>query len=226
MKRIFIFLLIAISGVSCKRYLDNAYLNPNLPTTAKPEAVLPSVINNIHRGIAFDARYTTTYVQYMARTTSFDSWERHGYVPSSDAGGELWRMHYWNFGINLLDMIENGKKTDKLDYVGVAYTLLAYGWLQVTDHHGDVILKQAFNRGQLSFDYDKQEEVYPHVIKLLDTAITYLKIAEGKVGTLAEGDQYLYGGNVTKWKKLAYGIKAMAFHRYYNKGDYKADSVM
>lgn len=228
MKRITycIVLLVLVTGVSCKRYLDTAYLNPNLPVTADPEKVLPSVINNMHRGIAFDSRMTGTFVQYFARTTSFDSWERHGYVPGSDAGGEIWRMHYWNFGVNLLDMIENSKKQGKQDYTAVAYTLFAWSWLQLADHHGEVILSQAFDRARLSFDYDKQEDVYPRVIGMIDTALSFFSEAEQKVGTLADGDLYFYGGNVSKWKKFAYGVKALAYHRYYLKSGYQPDSVI
>ena len=217
---------ILISGSSCKRYLDTAYQNPNLPVTADPELVLPAVINNMHRAIAFDSRSTGTFVQYFARTASFDSWERHGYIPGSDAGGEIWRVHYWSFGVNILDMIENGKKQEKLDYVAVAYTILAWGWLQLADHHGEVILRQAFDRGRLQFDYDKQEEVYPHVISLIDSAMNFYATAENKLGSLATGDAYMYGGNISRWKKFAYGVKALAYHRYYLKAAYKPDSVI
>lgn len=228
MKRItyIILFVLMVAGVSCKRYLDTAYLNPNLPVTATPETVLPAVISNMHRGIAFDSRMTGTFVQYFARTTSADVWERHGYAPGSDNGGEIWRMHYWNFGVNLLDMIENGKKQNKEDYVAVAYTLFAWSWLQLADHHGEVILNQAFDRARLSFDYDKQEDVYPRVIGLIDTAMMYYSTSEQKTGTLGDGDTYFYGGNISKWKKFAYGVKALAYHRYYLKGEYKPDSVI
>jgi len=229
MKRISIIILaiVIITGIACRKYLDKAYLNPNQPVTAIPEDVLPAMISNMHRGMAFDARSLGPFVQYFSRTGGGDPWERHGYVPGSDAGGEIWRMHYWNFGWNLLDMINNGYSQEKFDYAAVAYTLLAWGWLNLADVHGDVILKQAFERDRLTFDYDKQEEVYPHVLNLIDSAIVAFNQAAGMgSSTLAVGDKYLYEGNLDKWKKFAYGVKAKAFHRYFNKGDYKPDSVI
>jgi hypothetical protein len=226
MKQYIIILLVIVTGFSCKKYLNDAYPNPNLPVTVQPEAVLPSAISNMYRGIAFDSRITGTFVQYYARTTSFDSWERHGYIPGNDQGGEIWRTHYFNFGQNLLDMINNSRAAGKFDYAGAGYALFAWGWLNLTDHHGDVVLKQAFDRGRLSFDYDPQEEVYPYANSLADSALKYFSLAEKGSSTLATGDVYFFGGDISKWKKFTNGLKARIFHRYYLKSNYAPDSVI
>ncbi len=221
---IILFSTLLITGMSCKKYLDDAYLNPNNPSMATPEEVLPSIIANMHRGIAFDARMMGPMTQYYAITSSNNAWERHGYAPGSDAGGEIWRMHYWNFGWNILDMIRNANNTGKHGYTAVAYTALAWGWLNVADYHGEAILKQAFERDRLQFSYDKQEEIYPHVISIVDSAIAAFALAGST--PLSAGDQYFYGGDLSKWKKFAYGVKAKAYHRYFNKANYKPDSVI
>jgi hypothetical protein len=226
MKQYIILILILLSGMSCKKYLDDAYRNPNLPVVVEPELILPSAISNMYRGIAFDSRATGTFVQYFARTTSFDSWERHGYIPGNDQGGEIWRTHYFSFGQNVLDMINFGKASGKNDYVGVGYALFAWGWLNLTDHHGDVILKQAFDRGRLQFDYDPQEEVYPYANLLADSALIYLSQAEKSASTLAAGDTYFFGGDIAKWKKFVSGLKARIYHRYFLKSNYAPDSVI
>ena len=225
---IFLFIVV-LAGASCKKYLDEAYQNPNnyVPGTVPLEEVLPSIISNMHRGIAFDGRSMGPFVQYFARTATQDPWERQGYIAASDGGGEIWRMHYWNFGHNTLDMYRSGMQKGQYDYAAVAYTILAWGWLNLTDYHGEVILKQAFDKTRLSFDYDKQEEVYPHVIALIDTALQAYALAATMTNqTLSVGDQYLYQGNLDKWKKFAYGVKAKAYHRYWNKSNYSPDSVI
>ena len=38
-----------------------------------------------------------------------------------------------------------GKEEEKWDYVGVAHIIRAFGWLAVTDMHGEVIVDQAFD---------------------------------------------------------------------------------
>jgi hypothetical protein len=230
MRKIYIIIsgIILCAGVSCKKYLDDAYRNPNLPTTATPEEVLPAVIGSIPRGICFDARNIGPYVQYWARTSSFDSWERHGYLfqaGSGNNGADIWRMHYFTFGQNIVDMISNGQTANKPEYVGAAYALFAYSWLTLADVYNHVILTEAFRRDQLVFNFDDQDKVYPHVIKMADSAVYWLDRV-GATNTLAIGDGALYQGNVSKWKKFAYAMKAKAYHRYYNKSNYQPDSVI
>lgn len=221
--------LLLFAGVSCKKYLDKAYQNPNLPTTAPPEDVLLGVIGSIPRGICFDARNIGPYVQYWARTGGADPWERQGYTfaaGSANNGADIWRMHYFTFGQNIVDIISNAQTSNKLDYVGAAYALFAYSWLTTADVYNHTIVKEAFNREQIVFNFDEQNVAYERVIECADSAIYWLDRASPTGSTLAIGDQYLYGGNVAKWKKFAYAMKAKAYHRYYNKSTYQADSVI
>src|SRR4249920_3264596 len=109
MKSIFgcIAILSLLGTISCKKYLDEAYKNPNLPTYAQPEQVLQSAISNMHRGVAFDSRTIGMITQNFASVVGSNPWERHGYIPSSDVGADTWRTLYWNFGYNLIDMIDS-----------------------------------------------------------------------------------------------------------------------
>ena len=76
--------------------------------------------------------------------------------------------------------------------------------------------------------YDTQEEVYAHARKLSFEALDLLnKTGEnGSQAALATGDAFLYGGNVSKWKKFVYGVLARTHHHLSNKSIYKADSVL
>ncbi len=233
MKRI-LFLLITVSVFSagCKKYLDDAYKNPNLPTFAPAEDVLQSCISAMHRGIAFDARAIGFYTQNFANivTTGYAP-ERHGYAPGSDAYGDIWRMHYWNMGFNIIDMIDSARALGKFDYVAAAYTLNAWSWMTVADVHGELPVKQAFEKGRLSFDYDNQNVAYELALKYCDSALSYWPqaIAMGTNSTLAKGDFYFYQGDRTKWTKFTNGIKARLYHRYSKKSTYnnkEADSVI
>lgn len=229
MKRILIWSMLAMSllGVSCKKYLDEAYKNPNLPTYAPPEQVLQSCISAMHRGIAFDSRGIGMYTQNFASVVGLNQWERHGYTPASDFGGDVWRGHYWNMGFNIIDMIDSGLVVKKFDYVAAAYTLNAWSWVTVADMHGDLPVRQAFEKGRLSFDYDSQYVAYEYALRYTDSALKYWQLAaDMSKSTLAEGDLYFYGGNMDRWKKFVYGIKARIFHRYSLKSNYKADSVI
>lgn len=229
MKKILPIALCALLLVSCKKWIDEVHLNPNKPVLVEPEQVLAPVHANLARAIQFDARYTGKYVQYWASTAANDVWDRYGYLAGSDAAGELWRIHYWNMGQNLVNMINQSRET-KPEYAGAAYAMFCWSWLHLADMHANaVILKQAFDANRLTFDYDEQQDVYAHVIKLADSAALYLARAAADPqasARLAKADQFFYNGNINGYLKLAYGAKAMAFHRWYNKSDYKPDSVI
>jgi len=232
MKRILILILtVSIFFISCKKYLDTAYKNPNLPTYANPELVLQSCISAMHRGMAFDARGIGFYTQNFANiVTALYAPERHGYAPGADTYGDIWRMHYWNMGFNIIDMIDSGKVVEKYDYVAAAFTLNAWSWTTVADVHGELPVKQAFEKGRLSFDYDNQNVAYEYALRYCDSALLYWSKAETMTkSTLAAGDLYFYQGDRTKWLKFVYGIKARLYHRYSKKASYltkEVDSVI
>jgi hypothetical protein len=215
---------------SCKKYLDNAYKNPNLPTYSAPENVLQSCISAMHRGMAFDARGIGFYTQNFASMSGLQQPERHGYTPGSDTYGDIWRMHYWNMGFNIIDMIDTSRLTGKFDYVAAAYALNAWSWVTTADVHGELPVKQAFQKGKLSFDYDNQNVAYELALSYCDSSLSnWSKAALMPTSTLATGDKWFYNGDQTKWKKFVYGMKARIYHRYQKKSTYltkEVDSVI
>lgn len=220
-------LVILSSVTSCKKYLDDAFANPNKPVDVDPDMVMPAVISNFARGLFFDARFLGNYIDYWHRTTTGITWERMGYDPGSDNGGEKWRTHYWNLGVNSLNMIRDGRNSGRPEYAGANWALFALSWLQLTDYHGEVILDEAFKSEQLTFKYNTQDQVYDWVKVCVDSAIFYLnQVTTPSDGFVNKGDKYFYKGNIDRWKKFAYGIKALVFHRYINKANYNADSVI
>lgn len=221
-------LLLLLTGISsCKKYLDDAFPNPNKPVAVDPDLVFPAILSNEARGLFFDARFLGNYISYWHRTTTGITWERMGYDPGSDNGGEKWRTHYWNLGKNLLNVINDGRSSGRFEYAGAGWALFALSWLQLADYHGDVILDEAFRSEQLTFKYNTQEQVYDYVKKICDSAIFYLnKVTTPSEGFATKGDKYFYAGNIDRWKKFAYGVKALVFHRYIKKANYSADSVI
>ena len=58
----------------------------------------------------FDGRFIGRYTQQWTLTgTSLSTWDRMGYDPSSDNGGQVWREVYWSLGHNLVDMTTLGQ---------------------------------------------------------------------------------------------------------------------
>ena len=229
---------------SCTKKIDDAYINPNAAVRQPVEALFPNIvasmcINNTASGANFgtqlDGQYVGRYVQFWATNTSLNQYDMMGMTTTNstaaaaDIGASQWGMHYYAMGQNINRVIEWGTEEKKWDYVGAAYVMRAFGWLAVTDMHGEVILKDAFNTTLLTFRYDTQEDVYEEVKRNCRLAIGYLgKTGDGVSATnLALGANYCsMKGDVEKWKKLAYAIMARVFHRTTNKSSYQPDSVI
>ncbi len=232
---------------ACSKKLDSVYLNPNNPVEVDIEAVLPNAINQMTStalpptgggggsyGCAAEAVLMARYIQYWGDVATNNSYDQMGGVfgTGSDNTGLVWAMHYYGIGANAKYIISRGRWQQKWDYVGVANALFAFSWLTLTEQYGEVILKQSFDAGRSQFDYDSQEAVYDTVRKICDSAIYYLNRTDGAASpaNLAKGDTYFYGGDVNKWKKFVYAIKARSFAHLSNKAIYTtnkyADSVI
>jgi hypothetical protein len=229
---------------ACTKKIDDAFANPNANVKQPVEKIMPNIIanmaiSNTAQGSLYgpqnDGQYVGRYVQFWATNTSGNQYDLMGQTTTNstaaaaDIGGSQWAMHYYGMGQNLNKVIEWGTEDKKWDYVGVAHAIRAFGWLAVTDMHGEAILKDAFNTNLLVFTYDTQEEIYEEVKKECRLAIEYLsKTGDGvNAANLAEGCAYIsLKGDVEKWKKFAYAIMARVYHRTTNKANYKPDSVI
>jgi len=229
MKRIYIVLLTAclITASGCKKYLD-VNTNPNAPQSVTANLYLAPMLHWMATAPQYDARFIGRYTQNWTLTSSNSTWDRHGYDPSSDNGGELWRDVYWSFGQNLEDMIEKAEAEERWDLLGVGYILKAWGWQAITDIHGEIIFKEAIDPTKTVFNYDSQEDTYLEIQRLIGLAITNLERTDGAVDAafLGKTDR-VYNGDRTKWLKFAYGMLAVNLNHYSNKGGlYKPDEVI
>lgn len=230
---------------SCTKKIDEAFPNPNANVKQPIELLLPNIlqnmaISNTAQGSLYgpqnDGQYVGRYVQFWATNTAANQYDQMGQTTTnstaaaSDIGGSHWGMHYYGQGANLSKVIEWGTEQKKWDYVGVAYAIRAWGWLTITDMHGEVIVKQAFDPARLVFEYDSQETVYEEVKKNCRLAIENLSKTGDSVSAdnLLKGSTYFsYKGDVEKWKKFTYSVMARVFHRLTNKPAlYQPDSVV
>jgi hypothetical protein len=204
----------------CSDYLD-VNTNPNAPEKVEANLYLPPMLHWLVTSPQFDGRFIGRYSQEWnlpSTTTTPNTWDRMGYDPSSDNGAQQWRDVYWSLGQNLVDMINQSRAAERYDMLGIGQILKAWGWLVLTDMHGEIIVKEAIDPNRFAFDYDPQDFVYQEVLGLLDSAATNLQRTDGNGSQTytARGDK-IYGGDKTKWLKFAYGLKALALNHYSNK---------
>lgn len=234
MKRIQIIILaatLAISAVSCKKWLD-VNTDPANPQIGTAEVLLAPIQYQMANGTGNDYRFLFKTIQNWGSQNADNNWEAHGYEPGNDNGGTIWRMTYVNLGPNLELMITDGRTRGKWSYAGIGYAIKAWAYQLTTDLHGPIILDQALDTTRLFFNYQDQPEVYARVRQWCDSAIACLDRNDAMdfTGILAgaTGDQ-IYKGDRGKWKKFVYAVLAQQYSHLTQKskfpGEY-ADSVI
>jgi hypothetical protein len=203
-------LLIISSG--CKKYLD-INNNPNGPSQADPALYIPSIQTNLAQGVQLDGRLLGPYIQNFQNNISGNTVDRHGYFAANDFGGSLWRNVYWKGGQNLQDLKNNAATQKKWDILGVGLAMEAFGWQMLTDYHGPIILKQAYDPARNVFDYDTEDTVYNFVQRECMDALATLTRSDDAVGSpLFKNFDLIYKGDRTKWTRFVYGILAINAH--------------
>ncbi len=232
-KHLLVLSALVIMGAACSKKIGEAYTNPNYDVKVAPETLLPQIVSSMGgnyggHGPLNDIRYIGAYTQNFAFANTLSNFDRMGYAAGTDNAASFWRSHYYDIGQNNVKMIQWAIDNKQWDYAGVGKAIFAWSWLTLTDYHGEVILKEAFNTDQITFKYDNQDEVYAYSKKLCFEALDYLNKTgdNASQASLAKGDGFMYGGDVAKWKKFVYGVLARNYAHLSNKADYKADSVI
>lgn len=218
--------LVFASG--CEEFLD-VNTNPNGPEKVSANLYLSPMLHWMVTSPLYEGRFIGRYTQqWTLPSSSLSTWDRMGYDPRSDNGAQQWRDVYWSLGQNLVDMMEKAEAEERWDLLGVGYVLKAWGWLALTDTHGEIIIKEAFNQGkEFTFNYDSQEYAYQEINRLLLKAIENLQRTDGAVDATYLGrTDIIYGGDRTKWLKFAYGLQAMQLNHFSNKASYKPADVI
>ncbi|WP_312335174.1 SusD/RagB family nutrient-binding outer membrane lipoprotein [Sphingobacterium sp.] len=212
-------LLSVISG--CKKYLD---VNHNVDAPAYVEGYLYLAgITQQYQGIYWDARAIGPLSQMMGTTNAtFTPFASHYYPSGNDAGGEVWRMTYWNQGMNLENMINQSIAAEDWSLAGIGYAIKAFSWDAMTKIHGELPMKQAFLPGVLTHDYDYQKEIYAQVRAWAYKAIELLEKEDNhNYGTKISGNDYIYSGDKSKWIKFAYAVIVRNLASLTNKTNFK-----
>lgn len=221
MKKTWIYVLLPIVIVfgGCKKYLD---VNKNIdaPDYVEGYLYLAGILQQ-YQGVYWEIRAVGPLTQMMG-TTAYTSFANHFYSLASDAGGEMWRVVYWNQGMNLENMINQSMEAEDWTLAGIGYAIKAYGWDVLTKQHSELPMKDAFVPGLLSHNYEYQDEIYPQIREWAYTAIELLEREDTHTygGKISDND-FLYGGDKDKWIKFAYAVIARNLASLTNKNNFK-----
>jgi len=139
----------------------------------------------------------------------------------------IYQNWYIGAAVNIGPMIKKAEETEAWHYVGAGYCMMAMGFMMMLDLHGELPIQEAF---KLKTDpvYDDGKTMYELCIGYLDKAIeNFSKTQPVSINTkpLSKGDSW-NSGDVKKWLKLCYGLKARYMLRLSKKAEFNGDAIL
>lgn len=214
--------LLAITGSCSDSYMDKINENSDNTTDVPAKFLLPDVLTStaVHTVGGDMDTYIASYNEYEVGIGN-QLWQAQKRIATSSSStfGDSWNEAY--------DALKNAhiiisKCTDSgdLNTKGMGEVMAAVNSAVLTDNFGDIPFSQAalpylvdglppYTNPKL----DTQASVYDSIMNYLDTAIKDFNA--GSKDTPGSYD-YMYGGNASKWLKLAYGLKARYTMRLYD----------
>lgn len=225
-KYIIMGLLLVVGLTSCKKFLD-VNTDPNNPNN---ESVL--IENRLP--------WIEHFYQYTSGVTNFRSSCIAGVYYSNSASGNAlsttWIAHTGNttpyqtwfveVASNLNDLYNSAQKRGAYSYMAAANVFSALGYMQMLDVYGEMPYTQATS-GIASPAFDDGKAIYNGCMAKLNEAISlFSKTQEVGAPAFSKGDMW-NNGDVNKWIKMCYGLKARYMLKLSKKSDlFNADSVL
>ncbi len=188
----------------CKKFID-VNNNPNSPTDVTEKLLLAP----IEVSVAGEPNFLNVnfIMQTIALNQAAPNLGTYLFNPGVFDGpwSTLYATNIKNLQLLQTKAITNGNA----NYTGIAKILTAYNYAMITDYFGDVPNSEALGGAGKQFPaYDSQESIYKYIQTTLDEGITEIN---KNFGIKPGADDFFYAGDMAKWKRLAYTLKA----RYY-----------
>jgi hypothetical protein len=204
-KTIIIALALAIVLINgCKKLED--FGNTNLNPAATNAPITSALLTNVLSGIGNTAwAGQALYCQYISETQypSTSLYALNQGSPMGNYSGALYDLQ--NIIMNNTDPATmpvaelNGSNDDQ---IAIARILKAYIFWTITDRWGDVPYKDAL-KGDPNVAFDTQDTIYKSLMRELTQAKAQLNGSKPIKGDI------VYGGDVTKWRKLANSMRML-----------------
>lgn len=198
---LFLFAGILYMFSSCTNDFDEINKNPNQGETTHEMYYLTKVIIQT----AYDYQ-KAAYMDKPSAAGRYITRLRNATDDSFAWSAEGWDSHYYRLSTNktLYDQAEKNKQDQ---YMALAMIMEVFNFAYITELWGDLPYSEALRSktDQIIYPkYDKQEEVYPDLIRKLRDANTIL---QNTTLIINEDADALYGGSKMKWRKLANSLR-------------------
>jgi len=193
-------------GTGCKKFLD-VNKDPNHVLTVSEALQLGPIEKTMAGNTVVGESGTTAayWVQQVSINQPPPTAETYEIFPA-DVNNDWSFSLYPNTFENLKVMIGQAEAAHHNQYVAIGKALYAFNLAVATDFWNDIPYSQANNLSIPKPKYDSQESIYNAIQILLDSALYYAKLPPSV--TAPSSDDFIYGGDMTKWEKFIYVLEA------------------
>lgn len=220
---------------SCKKEFLNINTDPNNPTDAPIDLLLPTAQRTLGDALSMGGGNNGGLSQilevYVHRISTREEADQYGALGNEFYTSLAWPKFYSSSpppgasaplnGIlpNLEEIIQKSTTDNNLYYRGIAKILKAYTYSQLVDVFGDIPFSEA---NQLNSEenpvvypkFDDDAEIYPQLFTILDEGIADLSTPAEDAGALQPADDdVIYAGDVELWIKAANTIKLKLYNQ-------------
>lgn len=205
----FVFILVLSS---CSKWIDtDINIDPDSPADVPMKLMLPAIEQSMGYNMTGNdlVRVTNMWMQQFDGVVRQSlNQAQYTYLPADI--NNTWTSMYTEIFMNskvLIDKAENTEGKVSPYYAGIGKVITATTLGIATDVFGDMPFSEALNGNTnvLTPTYDSQESLYGVLNSTLDAAIADFSATANAVAVAGD---VIYAGNVAKWKKAAYSIKA------------------
>jgi hypothetical protein len=196
---------------ACDSGFDEMNINPIALTTVNPAYQLNTTIVN-SAPVYGNLSYETTIVKQMITPFSGQGSAANFNQDNRGVTSGNWNTYYRTIIKELADVAAKTKDdADRTNLYNMARIWKAYAFMILSDTYGNIPYAEAgagFLTGNTTPAYDNQEAIYNDILTELDAASNALDASKAAVSS-----DVLYGGDISKWKKLGNSLLLRAAMR-------------
>ena len=225
--QIILSLIVVVSFTSCNKWLD-VNVDPDNPTdkSATPPNRLPWIQHYYGYANGTANMRTTTIAGILTQSSAtaanglLAAWN-----PAQSSATTIYQNWFLGAGVNIGPMIDMAEKNGSYHYMAAGYAIRAMGFLMMLDLHGEMPYTEAMGT-KYNPVYDQGDVIYAGCMKDIDKAIEFFgKTQEAGSYKFSEGDTW-NGGDVNKWIKMCYGLKARYLNIISKKSTYDPQAIL
>ena len=205
MKKIKYIFLIAgtlVIGSSCRKRFFDINNNPNQPSSASVDLVLPGALNATAGSLVTGNEFSNYWMGYWAVSGGYaPGITEVSYKFSNSYHQNIWSNFY--FAINNFNYVEQTASAQQLKFfTGVAKIMKALCYHNLVDIYGNIPYSQALQITKYPLPaYDKAVDIYGSLLKQIDTARILISTSGGDV--ITPTSDIMFGGDKNQWLKFA-----------------------